>query len=66
MQGFETGPDFRITRVWAKNFRSIADVSFELDPLTILTYDLNKPGQNYDELIELIKSYSSVEVGISS
>ena len=33
----------------------------------IVTYDLNKPGQNYEELIELIESYSSaVEIGRSS
>ncbi len=27
---------FHITRVWARNFRSIADVSVELGPLTVL------------------------------
>ena len=65
MAGSDIRPDFRITRVWARNFRSVADVSLDLDPQTIVAYDINKPGQNYDELIELIKSYSSVEVGKS-
>ena len=36
MQNYRRGPNFQITRVWAKNFRSIADVSFEMDSLTVL------------------------------
>ena len=55
MQGFETGPDFRITRVWAKNFRSIADVSFELDPLTILVGPNASGKSNLLDILRFIK-----------
>ena len=36
MQGYDFRRRFRITRVWAKNFRSIADATLELTPLTVL------------------------------
>ena len=36
MQRYRTVRGFRITRVWAKNFRSIADATLELTPLTVL------------------------------
>ena len=36
MQRFIGNRDFRITRVWARNFRSIADSVLELTPLTVL------------------------------
>ncbi len=55
MAGFETGPDFRITKVWAKNFRSIADVSFELDPLTILVGANASGKSNLLDILRFIK-----------
>ena len=32
----------------------------------LVTYDLNKPGQNYDELLKKIKSYSWARLSESS
>ena len=67
MQGFETGPDFRITRVWAKNFRSIADVSFELDPLTILVGPNASGKSNLLDILRFIKdALRDLEVAVSS
>ena len=68
MQGFETGPDFRITRVWAKNFRSIADVSFELDPLTILVGPNASGKSNLLDILRFIKDALrfDLEVAVSN
>ena len=55
MQGFDGEPDFRVTRVWAKNFRSIADVSFELDPLTILVGPNASGKSNLLDILRFIK-----------
>lgn len=68
MQGFETGPDFRITRVWAKNFRSIADVSFELDPLTILVGPNASGKSNLLDILRFMKDALrfDLEVAVSS
>ena len=61
MQGFDgepnfrMTPDFRITRVWARNFRSIADVSFDLDPLTILVGPNASGKSNLLDILRFIK-----------
>lgn len=61
MQGFDgepnfrMTPDFRITRVWARNFRSIADVSLELDPLTILVGPNASGKSNLLDVLRFIK-----------
>ena len=66
MQGFETGPDFRIMRVWAKNFRSIADVSFELEPLTILVGPNASGKSNLLDILRFIKdALRDLEVAVS-
>ena len=36
MQRFALGRRLKVTRVWARNFRSIADATLELTPLTVL------------------------------
>ena len=46
---------FRITKVWAKNFRSIADTSVELDDLTVLV-GLNASGKsNLLDVLRFVK-----------
>ena len=72
MQGFDgepnfrMTPDFRITRVWAKNFRSIADVSFELDPLTILVGPNASGKSNLLDILRFIKdALRDLEVAVS-
>jgi predicted ATPase len=72
MQGFDgepnfrMTPDFRITRVWAKNFRSIADVSFELDPLTILVGPNASGKSNLLDVLRFIKdALRDLEVAVS-
>ena len=66
MQGFETGPDFRITRVWAKNFRSIADVSFDLEPLTILVGPNASGKSNLLDILRFVKdALRDLEVAVS-
>ena len=73
MQGFDgetdfrVTPDFRITRVWAKNFRSIADVSFELEPLTILVGPNASGKSNLLDILRFIKdALRDLEVAVSS
>ena len=66
MQGFHTGPHFQITRVWAKNFRSIADVSFELDPLTILVGPNASGKSNLLDILRFIKdALRNLEMAVS-
>ena len=48
-------PDFRVTRVWAKNFRSIGDASMELDPLTILVGPNASGKSNLLDVLRFIK-----------
>ena len=36
MVGSRRLPGFQIERVWAKNFRSIADATLDLGPMTVL------------------------------
>ena len=55
MQGFHTGPHFQITRVWAKNFRSIADISFEMDALTALVGPNASGKSNLLDILRFIK-----------
>lgn len=63
---FRMTPDFRITRVWAKNFRSIADVSFELDPLTILVGPNASGKSNLLDILRFIKdALRDLEVAVS-
>ena len=68
MQGFHTGPHFQITRVWAKNFRSIADVSFKLEPLTILVGPNASGKSNLLDILRFIKDALrfDLEVAVSS
>ena len=73
MQGFDgepdfrVTPDFRITRVWAKNFRSIADVSFDLEPLTILVGPNASGKSNLLDILRFIKdALRDLEVAVSS
>ena len=64
---FRVTPDFRITRVWAKNFRSIADVSFELDPLTILVGPNASGKSNLLDVLRFIKdALRDLEMAVSS
>ena len=61
MQGFDgesnfrVTPDFRITRVWAKNFRSVADVSLEMDALTVLVGPNASGKSNLLDILRFIK-----------
>ncbi len=73
MQGFDEEPnfrmtpDFRITRVWAKNFRSIADVSFDLDPLTILVGPNASGKSNLLDILRFVKdALRDLEIAVSS
>ena len=36
VQGLQETQQFQITKIWARNFRSVADISVELDRLTVL------------------------------
>ena len=47
--------NFQITRVWAKNFRSIADVSFELEPLSALVGPNASGKSNLIDVLRFIK-----------
>ena len=68
MAGFDRGPDFRITRVWARNFRSVADVSLEMDPLTILVGPNASGKSNLLDILRFIKDALrfDLEVAVSS
>ncbi len=66
MQDFDRGPDFRITKVWAKNFRSIADVSLEMDALTILVGPNASGKSNLLDILRFIKdALRDMEVAVS-
>ena len=66
MQGFDRGPDFRITRVWAKNFRSVADVSLEMDALTVLVGPNASGKSNLLDILRFIKdALRDLEVAVS-
>ena len=66
MQGFDRGPDFRITRVWAKNFRSVADVSLEMGALTILVGPNASGKSNLLDILRFIKdALRDLEVAVS-
>ena len=60
--------DFQITRVWAKNFRSVADVSFEMDPLTGFVGPNASGKSNLLDILRFIKDALSfnLEVAVSS
>lgn len=68
MAGFDRGPNFRITRVWARNFRSVADVSLELDPLTILVGPNASGKSNLLDILRFIKDALrfDLEVAVSN
>ena len=55
MAGFDIGPNFQITRVWARNFRSVADVSLEMDPLTILVGPNASGKSNLLDILRFVK-----------
>ena len=55
MAGFDRGPGFQVTRVWARNFRSLADVSLELDPLTILVGPNASGKSNLLDVLRFVK-----------
>lgn len=67
MPNFRMTPDFQITRVWAKNFRSAADVSLELDPLTILVGPNAAGKSNLLDILRFIKDAlrSNLEAAVS-
>ena len=55
MQNFHRQLPFQIDKVWAKNFRSIADVSVALDPLTILVGPNASGKSNVLDILRFIK-----------
>ena len=55
MQRFDRQPTFQVTRVWAKNFRSIADTSADLDQLTVLVGPNASGKSNLLDILRFVK-----------
>lgn len=55
MQDTHVGPNFQITRAWAKNYRSISESEIELDPLTVLVGPNASGKSNWLDVLRFIK-----------
>lgn len=55
MQDTHVGPNFQITRAWAKNYRSISESRIELDPLTVLVGPNASGKSNWLDVLRFIK-----------
>ena len=55
MQNAHGGQPFQITRVWARNFRSIADATVDLDRLTVLVGPNASGKSNILDILRFIK-----------
>ena len=55
MQHSQDKAPFQVTKVWARNFRSIAEMSFELDRLTVLAGPNASGKSNVLDVLQFIK-----------